>query len=150
MMQPEIAALAPLTEDDLPIIASYQNTTAACLAPMLAASRAKYHEGRYYEVFGIRADGELVGLVSLFGQEDGTVCDGVDVFPAFRRRGYAYQALTQLMDVARERGFSVQTAQIRTDNAASIALHGKLGFVPGETWINRRGHEVRTWRKELV
>ena len=149
-MQPESAILAPLREDDLPIIASYQNTTAACLAPMLAASRAKCHEGRYYEAFGIRADGELVGMASLFGQADGTVCNGVDVFPAFRRRGYAYQALTRLMDVARERGFTVQTAQIRTDNVASIALHGKLGFMPGETWINRRGHEVRTWRKELV
>lgn len=150
MMLRPTASLAPLTEEDLPVIADYQNTTAEALAPMLAASRARCHEGRYYENFGVRVEGRLVGMVSLFEQEDGTVCDGVDVFPEFRRCGFAYQALTQLMTVARERGFSVQSAQIRLDNAASIALHGKLGFVPGEAWINRRGHEVRTWRKELV
>ena len=87
--------LDALTEDDLPALARYQNTTAEALAPMLAAARDRLHEGRYYEPF------------------------------------------------------AVQTAQIRTDNIASIALHTKLGFTPGEKWINRRGHEVRTWRKEL-
>jgi len=142
--------LVPLSEEDLPIIAYYQSTTAEALAPMLAASRRKRHEGRYYEQFAVRVNECLVGTVSLFGQEDGTVCDGVDVFPPFCCCGFAYNALTKLMDVARAQCFTVQTAQIRTDNAASIALHEKLGFVPGEAWTNRRGHEVRTWRKELL
>ena len=149
MMQRLIVRIEAVTEDDLPIIAACQNTTADQLTPMLAASRIRLHEGRYYESFAVRADGNLVGMVSLFEQPDGTVCDGVDIFPPFRRRGFAFQALTLLMDVARMRGFSVQTAQIRTDNEASIALHRKLGFVPGEVWINRNGREVRTWRKEL-
>lgn len=143
-------SIEPITEANLPVIAYYQNTTAEALAPMLMASQIKRHEGRYYEQFAIWANGCHVGLVSLFEQEDGTVSDGVDVFPPFRRCGFAHQALTRLLDVARQRGFAVQTAQIRTDNTASIALHGKLGFVPGKTWINRRGHEVRTWRKELL
>lgn len=142
--------IEPIIEEDLPIIAYYQNTTAETLAPMLAASQKKHHAGRYYEQFAIRVNNCLVGMVSLFGQEDGTVSDGVDVFPPFRRCGFAYQALLRLMGIARQRGFTVQTAQIRNDNTASIALHGKLGFVPGETWINRREHEVRTWRKELL
>ena len=142
--------LDALMEADLPDIAQYYRTTPEALMPMLAASRACLHEGRYYEAFAVRCEGCLVGVVSLFEQPDGTVCDGVDVFPAFRRRGYASHALQLLTEVARARGFTVQTAQIRTDNAASIALHGKLGFTPVDTWINRRGHEVRTWRKELV
>lgn len=138
-----------LTEDDLAFIAYYQNIAPEALAPMLAASRARVHDDRYYEAFTVRCNDTLVGYVSLFGQEDGTVCDGVDIFPPFRRCGFAVQAMTQLMETARERGFTVQTAHIRTDNAASIALHGKMGFVPGEVWSNRHGHEVRTWRKEL-
>lgn len=141
--------IAPLTEADLPSIAYDQNTTAEALAPMLEASASKRHEGRYYEQFAVRANGCLVGTVSLFEQADGTVSDGVDIFPVFRRCGFAAKGLTLVMDVARRRGYAVQTAQIRTSNTASIALHGKLGFTPGEPWINRRGNEVRTWRKEL-
>ncbi|MBQ4581150.1 MAG: GNAT family N-acetyltransferase [Clostridia bacterium] len=147
---PQQVTITPLKEDDLPICAYNQGCPVESLMPMLAASQAKTHEGRYYEQFAIRADGCMVGTVSLFEHEDGTVCDGVDVFPPFRRCGFARRGLTLLMDIARARGFTVQTAQIRTDNAASIALHGGLGFVPGEPWINRKGNEVRTWRKELL
>lgn len=154
--RPEMIALraqevtiAPLTEAELPVIAYYQHTTAEALSPMLAASVAKCHEGRYYEQFAVYADGCFVGTVSLFEHADGTVCDGVDIFTPFRRCGFAAKALSLLMNVAREHGYTVQTAQIRTSNVASIALHGKLGFVPGASWINRKGNEVRTWRKEL-
>ena len=147
--RPQQVTITPLDEADLPIIVYYQNATTEDLSPMLTASQNQRHEGRYYEQFVIRADGCVVGLVSLFEHEDGTVCDGVEVFPPFRRCGYAHQGLTLLMDIARMRGFTVQTAQVRTDNAPSIALHGGLGFVPGELWINRKGNEVRTWRKEL-
>lgn len=154
--RPEMIALreqdvtiAPLAEADLPIIAHYQGCTAEALAPMLAASVAQRHEGRYYEQFAVRADDCMVGTVSLFAHEDGTVCNGVDTFSPFRRCGFAAKALTLLMDVARAQGYAVQTAQVRTDNAASIALHTSLGFTPGMPWINRKGSEVRTWRKEL-
>ena len=142
--------LMPLTESDLPVIAYYQSCTVESLMPMLAASESKTHEGRYYEQFAIRVDGCMVGMVSLFAQEDGTVCDGVDIFPPFRRCGFAREGLLQLMEIAKARGFSVQTAQVRTNNTASIGLHRGLGFVPGEPWINRKGNEVRTWRKELA
>ncbi len=148
--RPQEVVITPVEDKDLAILAYYQGCPAEELSPMLAASRAQRHDGRYYEQFAIRADGCLVGVVSLFEQPDGTVCDGVDVFPAFRRCGYAGKGLELLMDIARMRGFSVQTAQIRTDNAASIALHTGRGFMPGEAWINRRGNEVRTWRKELL
>lgn len=151
MIAPHVqqVTIAPLTEAELPVIAFYQGCTAEALSPMLAASVAQRHEGRYYEQFAVHADGCFVGTVSLFEHADGTVCDGVDIFPPFRRCGFAAKGLTLLMDVARARGYTVQTAQIRTSNAASIALHGKLGFTPGEPWINRKGNEVRTWRKEL-
>ena len=142
-------SIEPLCAADLPIIAYYQQAGVEALQPMLTASCARLHEERYYEVFGVRVNDCLAGVVSLFEQPDGTVCDGVDVFPPFRRCGFAFRALTLLTDVARKRGFTAQTAQIRTDNAASIALHTRLGFVPGEPWVNSKGNEVCTWRKEL-
>lgn len=154
--RPEMIALReqevtilPLAKEDLPVIAYYQRCAAETLAPMLAESCEQRHEGRYYEQFAVRVDGCMTGTASLYAHEDGTVSEGVEIFPPFRRCGFAAKALTLLMDAARARGYVVQTAQIRTDNAASIALHRKLGFTPGETWINRKGNEVRTWRKEL-
>lgn len=148
--RPQEVTLTPLAGTDLPILAYDQHCTAEELQPMLAASLAKTHEGRYYEQFVIRADGCAVGTVSLFEHEDGTVSDGVDVFPTFQRCGYAHQALTLLMDIAKGRGFCVMTAQVRNNNGPSIGLHRKLGVVPGESWINRHGNEVRTWRKDLI
>ena len=53
------------------------------------------------------------------------------------------------MNVARERGFLTMTAQVRTDNAASLSLHRSLGFAAGAPWINRKGREVIMFRKEL-
>jgi 8-oxo-dGTP diphosphatase len=145
---PEVA-LEPLCEGDLPVIAYYQHSTADALQPMLDASRARLHEGRSYEAFAVRSSGCMVGMVSLCEQPDGTVSAGVDTFAPFRRCGFALRALQLLTGAARTRGFALLTAQIRTDNAASIALHAKIGFVPGEPWINRKGNEVRAWRKEL-
>lgn len=142
-------SIEPLKAQDLRILAYYENCTTKSLQPMLAASLSQRHEDRYYERFAVLANDCMVGEVSLFEHEDGTVCDGVAIFPPFRQCGLASLALMQLSDVARARGFTVQTAQVRTNNEASIALHAKLGFVPGEPWLNRRGNEVRTWRKEL-
>ena len=146
--EPEIR-LAPLTEADLPVLAYVQHTAVEELLPVLAESAAQSHEGCYYEQFTVRMDACVVGTASLFAHEDGTVSEGVEIFLPFRRCGLASKAMPLLMDVARQRGFVVMTAQVRTDNAASIALHRRLGFTPGEPWVNRRGREVRTWRKEL-
>lgn len=150
-LEPEqpCVTLAPLAEDDLPILAYYQGTTADELRPMLEASQNRCHEGRYYEQFSVWMNGCLVGNVSLYAHNAETVCNGVEIFPPFRQCGFAAKALTLLSDIARERGYTVQTAQVRTNNTASIALHTKLGMTAGEPWINRNGNEVVTFRKTL-
>lgn len=148
LREPEIT-LAPLCEADLPIVAYYQRCTAEDLSPMLAESLAQSHGGCYYEQFAVRADGCMVGTASLFAHADGVVSDGVEIYPPFRQCGFASRAMTLLMDTARGRGYAMMSAQVRTDNAASIALHTGLGFMPGEPWINRKGNEVRTFVKEL-
>lgn len=142
-------ALSPLAEDDLHVLAYYQSCPLEALLPMQADSAEQSHEGRYYEQFAVRVDGCVVGFASLYAHEDGTVSDGIEVFPSFRRCGFAARALSLLMDSARERGYSTMTAQVRTDNAASLSLHQSLGFAAGAPWINRKGREVVTFRKEL-
>lgn len=142
-------SLSPLAEDDLPVLAYYQNCPKEALLPMLADSAAQSHDGRYYEQFAVRVDGCVVGVASLYAQEGEEISDGIEVFPPFRRCGFAARALSLLMDFARERGYSIMTAQVRTDNTASMSLHRSLGFAAGVSWINRKCHEVVTFRKEL-
>lgn len=148
-MRAPTVTIMPLTEEDLPLLAYNQGCTLEELRPMIEESLAQRHENRYYEQFTIRMEDCVVGTVSLYEQEDGTVSEGVGIFPTFRRCGFARQALSLLEDAARRHGYAVLTAQVRTDNAASIALHQSLGFTSGEPWINRKGHEVVTFTKGL-
>ena len=46
-----------------------------------------------------------------------------------RRRGVASSALMLLFETMKSRGFTACVVQIAPDNAASLALHRKLGFV---------------------
>lgn len=147
--EPPCITLEPFAENDLPVLAYYQQTTAEALRPMLVASQNCCHEGRYYESFSVWMNGCMVGNVSLYEQKDSTVCNGVETFPPFQRCGFAENALKVLSQIAHERGYSAMTAQVRTDNIASIELHKKMGMKPGESWINPHGKEVRTFRKEL-
>lgn len=141
--------LEPLAEADLSVLAYYHQCQVEDLQPMLEESCAQCHEGRYYEQFSVWMNGCLVGGVSLYAHDADTVCNGVEIFPPFRQCGFAKTALMQLSDIARERGYTVQTAQVRTNNTASIALHTSLGMTAGEPWINRNGNEVVTFRKTL-
>ncbi len=109
---------------------------------MLTASCAQRYQGRFYEALVIRRGGEIAGRMSLLGGEDGTASEGVEVFAAYRRQGTATIALALLAARASCLGFRALTAQVRTDNAASIALHTRLGFVIDRTHVNRRGREV--------
>ncbi len=149
MSNNDLPVLAPVKRSDLPELARYQGCTAEDLLPMLAASQAQCHEGRYYRQFSVYRAGQLVGCVSLAAQTDCSVSAGVEIFPPFQRSGLGFRAMLLLMDKAREQGYTLMTSQVRTDNAASIALHRRLGFAPGEVWRNRRGREVRTWQKDL-
>ena len=106
--------------------------------------------GRFFRFFLVRAEGELVGTVSLYQHEGHIVSAGPEIFTPFRRRGYAFAALTQAYAYAKERGFRLAQAQIRTDNEASIRLHEKLGFLCSwEQLTNRKGNEVRIYSKIL-
>lgn len=151
MIEPwrEKITLAPLTEGELSILAYYQGCEAAELRPMLADTALKSHQGRYFEQFSVRVNGCTVGTASLLEQETDTVSDGIEIFSVFRKCGFASDALARLIETARDRGYARMTAQVRTDNKASQALHRKLGFAAGLPWINRKGNEVITYVKEL-
>lgn len=77
----------------------------------------------------IRADGRHAGGITVHSVQGAQFSYGVAVSKAIRRRGIASAALPLLFETMKARGFSACVVQIAPDNAASLALHRKLGFV---------------------
>lgn len=84
--------------------------------------------GRFFEMFAVVHDGKTVGAVSLYEHSKSVVSIGAEIYPAFRRKGFAYEANLLLFDRAKQLGYKVIQNQVGTDNVASIRLNEKLGF----------------------
>jgi ribosomal-protein-alanine N-acetyltransferase len=69
---------------------------------------------------------------------------GYTVLPAYRRRGYATEAVRALFDwAAREHGVRRFRASVSPDNEASLGLIDKLGFTQiGDQWDEEDGLEL--------
>ncbi|MEU0570476.1 GNAT family protein [Nonomuraea sp. NPDC005983] len=78
-------------------------------------------------------DGDsVVGMISTHGvdRHAGTFCYGIAVGSPHHRRGYAGEAVTLLFRyMFWERRFQKAEAWVYSSNAASLALHRRLGFV---------------------
>lgn len=71
----------------------------------------------------------MIGHIGLHGPpQDEAVEIGYTVFPTFREKGFATEAVTGLMAWARERGVSRFILSISPGNAPSLAVARKLGF----------------------
>lgn len=77
----------------------------------------------------IRADGRHAGGITVHSVQGAQFSYGVAVSKAMRRRGIASAALPLLFETMKSHGFTACVVQIAPDNAASLALHRKLGFV---------------------
>ena len=79
------------------------------------------------EAGGVR---RVIGTVGFHAPPDeaGRLEIGYRVDPAYRRQGYALEAVRGLMDWAAARGVHRFVASISPDNKASLSLAAKLGF----------------------
>ena len=67
---------------------------------------------------------------------------GYGIFPEHRRQGYATEAVTALLEWARQQGIDHFVASVAPDNEPSLAIIHKLGFVrTGEHWDDDDGLE---------
>jgi len=135
-------------------IGLFRDTSYGAMSPegvgeMIAGSLEKRHGGRYFEMFAVMDGETCVGVVSLYGLGDGAVSCGPEIKPQYRRQGYGALAVGAALAQARLLGFTRAVAQVRRDNAASIALHQKLGFTRCRSYVNRKGNPVLEFEKEL-
>lgn len=80
-----------------------------------------------------KGDGEAVGLLWVHFQEKPrprVFVYNIEIYPDFRRRGYAEAAMTLLEDEARRMGAESIRLHVFGHNAAARPLYEKLGYSP--------------------
>lgn len=111
----------------------------------------KQVNNKYFEMFAIIFDENIVGTISLYQHSAEVISIGPEVFKPYRQKGFAKEAMMYACTIAKERGYKIVFQQIRTNNAASIALHSSLGFeTNGLTYTNAKGNQVAIYLKSLI
>jgi RimJ/RimL family protein N-acetyltransferase len=78
--------------------------------------------------YALTVDGDLVGAIGMMG--DGAEVEiGYWVGKEYWHRGYATEAVSRLIDLARERGVTRMFAHVFPDNGASARVLEKNGFL---------------------
>ena len=110
----------------------------------------KEFAGKYFEMFAVMNNTEIVGMLSLYQHSKNVISCGPEIFECYRRQGFAGKAMMIAMETAKNNGYKLMSQQIRADNIASIALHNKLGFeTDGYVYKNKNGNDVQIFIKLL-
>ncbi len=144
--------LRKFVERDIPILQKYkyENISYPEMKALIGGFNSEEYEGKYYEAFAITDGKRLVGFISLYQHAETIVSCGVEIFIDYQRRNYAFCAMKEVLQIARDKGYRIVLDQIRTNNTASIALHKKLGFEADDyVYKNRRGNSVSLFLKIL-
>lgn len=116
---------------------------------MISLWNKNKYDGRYCEVFAAEYDGALSGWFSMAELPNGRISIGPTVFGPYRQKGIAFSVMRNLLFTAKRNGYSYAEAQIRINNAASIKLHEKLGYIQIKKITNGNGNEVYIYMKKL-
>ncbi len=128
----------------------YSNMSKAKLQSLIETWNKKEYEDNYFEMYAIEENGVIVGQASLYGRSEHIVSCGIEVYSTYRGKGYGTAAYRELLSFAKTKGFAIAVAQVRADNAASIALNKKMGFEAEDyTYINKKGSPIYYFIKTL-
>lgn len=102
------------------------------------------------------SSGQLAGMVEanvdwqrLDGLEEGDANVSYALYPQFRGQGLMAHAITLLEGFLRERGVKRSVIRVEPDNAASLAVPLKSGYVEYDPITTHDGTHMRLFRKEL-
>ncbi|MBQ9796644.1 MAG: GNAT family N-acetyltransferase [Clostridia bacterium] len=129
----------------------YSDLTTEQVEALICDWDKKQFNGRYFAMYAIVSDERIVGTISLYQHSSEVVSIGPEVFCEYRRKGFAKEAMMCAFQIAKEKGFKIVSQQIRTNNAASIALHCSLGFETSDlVFTNAKGNQVSIYLKCLI
>lgn len=142
--------LRKITFSDAAVLSEKSSMPMNDALKMIEQSNAASCNNRYFEMYAATTGEGIVGLISLYEFSPSVVSIGPEIYEEFRQRGYAAEAMTSAMEIARSRGYRIVCQQIRTDNIASIRLHTRLGFeTDNAIYRNKKQHEVSFFLKCL-
>lgn len=144
--------LRDFASTDIPILQkySYPQLSEEKIQELIDTWKEKKHNDVYFEMFAIEDEQNLVGSISLFQHTSASISCGPVIFPEYRQKNYATEAMIKVMELAKEKEYKIAVAQIRVDNEPSLALHKKLGFELDHKYINQKGNEVFFFTKSLL
>lgn len=104
----------------------------------------------YFEMFAVQKDQTVIGMISLYEHAGSVISIGPEIFEAYRRHGFAKDAMTQALEIAGRKGYRIVLQQVRTNHTASIRLHESLGFEKDCCiYRNEKGNDVYLFLKTL-
>ena len=128
----------------------YADTSIEEIQSMICDWSKYEYQGKYFEMFAIIHDGNIVGTVSLSEHSDNVVSIGEEVFSAYQRQGFGKKAMNVALEIAKDKGYKIVLQQVRSNNIPSIAMHKSLGFeTDSYAYINKKGNEVFLFLKAL-
>lgn len=151
-MRCEVIFLRNFTIDDADV---YQKIYGGDMAlyeikAMFLNWKTKEYAGKYFEMFAVIKDEEIVGSISLYQHSESVISCGPTIFEPYRRQGIGKDAMLLAMDIAKSKGYKAVLQQVRIDNMASIELHNKLAFETNRyIYKNKKGNEVLIYIKLL-
>lgn len=86
------------------------------------------YKNKFFEIFAIVENRQIVGMISLYQHTSTVVSEGVEIFKPFRNKGLATKSILLIQNIAKFYGYKVITVQVARKNIASIKLHKKLEF----------------------
>lgn len=129
---------------------SFRDLSVEQIEGVIAQWSKKTYQNRYFEMFAIADEENVVGTISLYQLTDSVITIGPDVFTAYRRQGFAKKAMPLACELAKAKGYKIALQQVGVDNAASIALHKALRFeTDGYEYTNQKGNQVLIFVKSL-
>ncbi len=136
---------------DIPILKKhyFKDKTENEISSIVNDMQKLEHDGKYFEMFAVCNDNVPVGMISLYQHSGYIISIGPIIYHGFRCNGYAYEGMKIAIQIAKDKGYKIASAQIKKDNTASINLHKKLGYYLDDEYFNKKGNEVYIYLKLL-
>ena len=139
-MQKEGVRIRRLGMDDYDaLLALWQRSGLHSLRPQGRDSRAavaRQLATGVQTILGLEVDGQLVGAVVATHDSRKGWINRLVVDPDHRQRGYGARLIAAAEEALREQGMRVIAALVESDNAASLALFQKVGYVEIDSGIH--------------
>lgn len=128
---------------------SYGEMPKAKRTDMLFASEKGVYDGKYFKLFTVVVDGNVVGVMNVCKKSESVVSVSPEIKEKYRRKGYAFEGEKVVLELFKKEGCKIALATIRDDNFESLAFHEKLGFEYVKEYTNLQGKRLKLYLKSL-